>query len=315
MTGAASRGVDGQRRRSRRAVDLDRTDGRRQHASGTPPCACRAAASATTSRRRHASACCRRSGPGSPRADRSALDQLFCARNQALKALDAAGARKHQLLSRARSLDDHEPRAKAPLKLLENTVPAAGVREPVDSQFNGPFGEQLPSTSTDADPLRIVIAREQLDAVVAARQTMTTCERQALAGMLNDKSQRQLAAELGWSRKTVMLAQRRAREKLAAQGRPRCLSPRFARRRPPGDDGTVVAVRCACSRPLVAGGSAGRRLWPIPVDQARRQRPVAHGSSLPGMSRTTDSLGLWWMNGMSGWPLPDPAEDVELACW
>lgn len=140
----------------------------------------------------------------------------LCARNQALKALDAAGARKHQLLSRARSLDDHEPRAKAPLKLLENTVAAAGVREPGESQFSAPLGEQLASTSTDADPLRIVIAREQLDAVMAARQTMTTCERQVLAGMLNDKSQRQLAAELGWSRKTVMRAQRSAREKLAA---------------------------------------------------------------------------------------------------
>ena len=95
-------------------------------------------------------------------------------------------------------------------------MPAADVREPGESQFNAPLGEQLPSTSTDADPLRIVIAREQLDAVIAARQTMTTCERQVLAGMLNDKSQRQLAAELGWSRKTVMLAQRSAREKLAA---------------------------------------------------------------------------------------------------
>ena len=141
----------------------------------------------------------------------------LCARNQALKALDAAGARKHQLLSRARSLDDHEPRANAPLNLLENTVAAAGVREPGESQFSAPLGEQLASTSTDADPLRIVIAREQLDAVIAARQTMTTCERQALAGMLNGKSQRQLAAELGWSRKTVMRAQRSAREKLAAQ--------------------------------------------------------------------------------------------------
>ena len=140
----------------------------------------------------------------------------LCARNQALKALDAAGARKHQLLSRARSLDDHEPRAKAPLRLLENTVPTAGVREPGERHFNAPLGEQLPSTSTDADPLRIVIAREQLDAVIAARQTMTTCERHVLAGILNDKSQRQLAAELGWSRKTVMLTQRSAREKLAA---------------------------------------------------------------------------------------------------
>jgi len=38
-----------------------------------------------------------------------------------------------------------------------------------------------------------------------------------LARMLNDKSQRQLAAQLGWPRKTVMLAQRSVREKLAAQ--------------------------------------------------------------------------------------------------
>jgi FixJ family two-component response regulator len=64
--------------------------------------------------------------------------------------------------------------------------------------------------------MRIVIAREQLDAVIAARRTMTACERQVLAGMLNDKSQRQLAAELGCSRKTVMLAQHSARERLAA---------------------------------------------------------------------------------------------------
>jgi RNA polymerase sigma factor (sigma-70 family) len=140
----------------------------------------------------------------------------LCARNQALKALDAAGARKHQLLSRARSLEDHEPRVKAPLKLLEAPLAAADAREPGESQFNVPLGEQLPSASTAADPLRIVIAREQLDAVIAARQTMTACERQVLAGMLNDKSQRQLAAELGWSRKTVMLTQRSAREKLAA---------------------------------------------------------------------------------------------------
>ena len=139
----------------------------------------------------------------------------LCARNRALRALDAAGARKHQLLSRAGSLDDHQPRLKAPVKLLETSVPAADVHEPGESRFNAPL-EQLPSVGTDADPLRIVIAREQLDAVIAARQTMTACERQVLAGMLNDKSQRQLAAELGWSRKTVRLAQRSAREKLAA---------------------------------------------------------------------------------------------------
>jgi FixJ family two-component response regulator len=96
-------------------------------------------------------------------------------------------------------------------------VPPSDIDEPRESEFCAPLGEQLLGTSTQADPLRIVIAREQLDAVLAARQTMTASERQVLAGMVNDKSQRQLAAEIGWPRKTVMLAQRSAREKLAAQ--------------------------------------------------------------------------------------------------
>ncbi|MGO9499549.1 MAG: hypothetical protein ACLQA5_22985 [Solirubrobacteraceae bacterium] len=63
-----------------------------------------------------------------------------------------------------------------------------------------------------------MIAREQIDAMIAARRAMTAGQRQVFAGMLNDKSQRQLAAELGWPRKTVMLAQRSARKKLAAYG-------------------------------------------------------------------------------------------------
>jgi len=140
----------------------------------------------------------------------------LCARNQALKALDAAGASKHQLLSRARSLDDHEPRAKAPLKLLETPTPTAGGHETGESQFNAPLGEQLPSTSTDADPLRIVIAREQLHAILAALPTLSAFERLAITGTVNDKSQRQLAAEHGLSRKAVRIALRTAREKLAA---------------------------------------------------------------------------------------------------
>jgi RNA polymerase sigma factor (sigma-70 family) len=141
----------------------------------------------------------------------------LCARNQALKALDAAGARKHQLLSRARSLDDHEARTKAPLKLVETPTPTAGAHEPGESQFNAPLGEQLPSTSTDADPLRIAIAREQLEAIRAAFPTLSSFERLAIVGTVNDKSQRQIAAEHGLSRKAVRIALRNAREKLAAQ--------------------------------------------------------------------------------------------------
>ena len=141
----------------------------------------------------------------------------ICARNQALSALDAAGARKHQLLSRARSLEDHQPRAKAPLKLLETPAPASDAHHPGESEFCAPLGEQLPAVSTDTDPLRVVIAREQLDAMLGALPTLTPCERLVIAGTVNDKSQRQLAAEHGLSRKAVMVAQRTAREKLAAQ--------------------------------------------------------------------------------------------------
>jgi RNA polymerase sigma factor (sigma-70 family) len=141
----------------------------------------------------------------------------LCARNQALRALDAAGARKHQFLSRARSLDDHQPRAKARVSLVETPVPANDALQPGDSVFCVPLGEQLASTSADADPLRTVIGREQLGGVLATLPALTALERLVLAGTLNDKSQRQLAAKHDLPRKAVMLALRSVREKLAAQ--------------------------------------------------------------------------------------------------
>ena len=53
--------------------------------------------------------------------------------------------------------------------------------------------------------------------MLAALPTLTPLERLALAATVNDKSQRWLAAELGCSRSTVMIALRSVREKLAAQ--------------------------------------------------------------------------------------------------
>ena len=44
-----------------------------------------------------------------------------CARGQALKALDTAGAHKHQLLSRARSLDSGQQRPRAGLRAYDQT--------------------------------------------------------------------------------------------------------------------------------------------------------------------------------------------------
>jgi RNA polymerase sigma factor (sigma-70 family) len=140
-----------------------------------------------------------------------------CARNRALRALDAAGARKHQFLCLARSLDDHHPRAKARPALVQTPVLTSDALEPGESVFCAPLGAQLASTSADADPLRAAIGREQLGAVLAAVPTLTALERLVLAGTLNDKSQRQLAAQHGLSRKAVMRALRSAREKLAGQ--------------------------------------------------------------------------------------------------
>lgn len=108
-------------------------------------------------------------------------------------------------------------RAKARLSLVQTPGPASDALEPGESLFHVPLGEQLPTTSSEADPLRTVIAREKLDGVLAALPTLTACERQVLAGTVNDKSQRRLAAEHGCGRRTVRSALRSAREKLATQ--------------------------------------------------------------------------------------------------
>ena len=51
--------------------------------------------------------------------------------------------------------------------------------------------------------------------MLAALPTLTTKERAVLAGVLNDKSQQQLADEQRTTRKAVSTALRRARHKLA----------------------------------------------------------------------------------------------------
>ena len=141
-----------------------------------------------------------------------------CARGQALKALDTAGARKHQLLSRARSLDSREPRRRPWLLSLEHSFPLITSREPGESPFGIPLGDQLPSTSARADPVTALLLSEQLNGVLAALPTLTRKERAVLAGVLNDKSQRQLADEQGSTRKSVSTALHRARHKLTARG-------------------------------------------------------------------------------------------------
>jgi RNA polymerase sigma factor (sigma-70 family) len=122
-----------------------------------------------------------------------------CAQTRALKALDAAGARKHRLVSCALP--------------LSASLPA----EPGDEQvFAIPLYERLAITSPHGDPVATLLTREQLAEIRAALPTLTARERIALAGVLNDRPHRQLAAEHDTTRKAIASAVGRARTKLAA---------------------------------------------------------------------------------------------------
>ena len=126
-----------------------------------------------------------------------------CARGQVIKALDRAGARKHQLLSRALSLDPPSSRW------------AAG--DPAGEVSAASLYHVLASNSRLDQPVAMLLAREELDRVLTALPTLTARERAALTGVLNGKSHQQLAVEQGSTRKAVSLALRRARRKLAAE--------------------------------------------------------------------------------------------------
>ncbi|MGH2859773.1 MAG: sigma-70 family RNA polymerase sigma factor [Solirubrobacteraceae bacterium] len=126
-----------------------------------------------------------------------------CARGQVLKALDRAGARKHQLLSRAMSLDS------SPAWITP--------RDPGDDTFRASLYDRLASTSRLDQPIAMLLAHEELHRVLTALPTLTARERAALTGVLNGKSHQQLAVEQGSTRKAVSLALRRARRKLAAR--------------------------------------------------------------------------------------------------
>ena len=125
-----------------------------------------------------------------------------CARAHVIKALDRAGARKHQPLSRAISLDS-SPAWTTP-------------RDPGENMGRNSLRDRPASPSRLDQPAAVLLAREQLDGVLAALPALTAKERAALTGVLNGKSHQQLAAEQGSTRKAVALALRRARRKLAA---------------------------------------------------------------------------------------------------
>jgi RNA polymerase sporulation-specific sigma factor len=124
-----------------------------------------------------------------------------CATNQALLALQAACARKHQVLSLAISLDSpHEHPAN----------PADGGRAPalLDTLANPP--------DTRADPEARLLVLEQLASVLRALPTLTHSERAALAIALNGHSYTRLAPTPHRTPKAASQAAYRARRKLAA---------------------------------------------------------------------------------------------------
>jgi RNA polymerase sigma factor (sigma-70 family) len=125
-----------------------------------------------------------------------------CARAQVIKALDTAGARKHQVLSRALS--------------LEVTIRAQTSLSPGEVRCSRPF-QLIDATSRRADAVATLLAREQLGGMLAALPALTPKGRAALTGVPNGKSQQQLADEQGSTRKAVKAALRRARDKLAVQ--------------------------------------------------------------------------------------------------
>ena len=145
----------------------------------------------------------RRPGSLSPERGPFCAFASSCARDQAIKAIDTAGAGKHQLLSRAVSL--HSVIA----------VPTPAYTR--DAACPSALHARLTETRPLADPVRAVLAREQLDEIREALATLTPKERAALTGDLNGISQQQLASEQGWTEKAVHRPLSRARDKLGAR--------------------------------------------------------------------------------------------------
>ena len=123
-----------------------------------------------------------------------------CASNQALLALESDCRQKHQLLSRAASLDarlggDDSADAGRPITLLD-VLPAPG--------------------DARTDPEARLLVREQLSSVLRALPTLTTSERTAMAASLSGRSYQQMAPTPFGTWKAAEHAAFRARRKLEA---------------------------------------------------------------------------------------------------
>lgn len=124
-----------------------------------------------------------------------------CVSNQALLALKAAFARKHQVLSLATSLD-------SPLDRHANSADERRAPTLLDTL--------AARRDTRTDPELRLLVHEQLTSLVRALPALTESERAGLAIALNGQSPTRLAATLPGSPHAASQAAHRARRKLAA---------------------------------------------------------------------------------------------------
>jgi RNA polymerase sporulation-specific sigma factor len=122
-----------------------------------------------------------------------------CVRNQALHAVRAAGAHKHQILSRAISLETPHGGY-----VTDRGQPGVAVLD------------KLSVHDPRSDPEARLLISEQLISLRGALPTLTASERRALAGALADQSYQRLAPVLRLTPRATRHAVERARRKLAA---------------------------------------------------------------------------------------------------
>ena len=124
-----------------------------------------------------------------------------CVSNQVLLALNAMAARKHQILSRAASLDSPRDHCAS----LSDDRPTPALVDRLAARRD-----------TDTDPELRLLVREQLASVLRALPSLTESERAGLAMALNGQSPTRLASTLPGSPHAASQAAHRARRKLAA---------------------------------------------------------------------------------------------------
>ena len=125
-----------------------------------------------------------------------------CVTNQALLALQAACAHKHQVLSLAISLDVRRTSTPRTQRMTARR-PRCSTRS-------------RRRATRRADPEARLLVREQLTSVLHALPALTPSERAGLAMALNGQSHTRLAPTLAGTPKAASQAAYRARRKLAA---------------------------------------------------------------------------------------------------